>query len=68
MKLNYKTYVHGDKQYELTDQWLDDNGIAVSEKFRDRLARINYEIELVYEVDTDLETAKLIEVDGQRLL
>ena len=59
------TYVHGDR--ETIDDLCGENGLD-SSVFFDPLMNILYEIELKIEVDMLSGTAKLIEVDGKKLI
>jgi predicted amidohydrolase YtcJ len=63
-----KTYVHDEAEDdENMDEFLEKYGEYWSEDTKDGVRRVNYEIELVYEVSED-GTTTLIEVDGKKVV
>ena len=61
MIIQHKTYTRACKE----DNWniiqkIENNNISISDKFKDKLYYLNYDVCLTYEIDTDKETIKLI--------
>lgn len=69
MIIQIKTYAHSDKDsnYDMMEQLEKEHGFKFAEKSKklnEQLPYLNYEVKLVYEIDTLMDTIKLISVEA----